>query len=90
VEGVVALYQEPSDYENTDYELIIYEQDWTPAKTPVHYVEEDANFDSVFRNLGCTLISTTASEDSTMSLKPSYKRTPWLLPLDKPAQKPWS
>ena len=44
--------REPSNYTNTDYNLTTYGPDWTPFLTPVVYVNDDDNFDSVFKYLG--------------------------------------
>jgi len=37
---------------NEDYELITYGPDWPPQSTHVKYVDDDAQFDSVFKYLG--------------------------------------
>jgi hypothetical protein len=43
---------EPSHHRNTHYDLLTYDDGWIPHRTPVRYVEQDANFDSVFKYLG--------------------------------------
>jgi hypothetical protein len=66
---------EPSHFENADYELTTYGPDWTPQGTQVKYVDDDSHFDSVFKYLGVHIDVNNRFKRQLDVTKATLKRT---------------